>query len=220
MGTFHSLCKSKGIDLETFLSSLGADHEITNEDVTTIKKLRKALDKQFDCMDNRWNVLNSTDPDPFKDETEFKKCQKDYEEAKIIKDKIMEAAKHTLHKAPTTGEARASTQEAITTANIDELLKPKELLSSEMTLEEADQWFESHKAFISYNKKSMTKMDISVKRALLNKCLDTKLVSALRTHKDVTPTTEIVAPSTGCLAKLREIFLEKNPMWLRRHRYF
>ena len=90
-------------------------------------------------MDNRWNVLNSTDPDPFKDETEFKKCQKDYEEAKIIKDKIMEAARPTLDKAPTTGEASASTQEAITTAKIDELLKPKELLSSEMRLKEANQ---------------------------------------------------------------------------------
>ena len=139
MGTFHSLCKSNGIDIETFLSSLGANHEITNEDVTTIKKLRKALDKQFDLMDNRWNVLNSTDPDPIKDETEFKKCQKEYEKAKIIKDKMIEAAKRTLDKAPTTGEASASTQEAITTAKIDELLKPKELLSSEMRLKEANQ---------------------------------------------------------------------------------
>ena len=56
---------------------------------------------------------------------------------------MMEAAKHTLDKAPTTGENNAATQEAITAAKIDELLKPKELLSSEMTLEEADQWFES-----------------------------------------------------------------------------
>ena len=118
----------------------------------------------------------------------------------------MEAAKRTLDKALTTGEASASTQEAITTAKIDELLKPKELLSSEMTLEEADQWFESYKAFISYNKRSMTKMDISVKRALLNKCLDTKLVSALRTHKDITPTTEIDAQGVGRLSKLNEIF--------------
>ena len=127
METLHSLCKKKGIDLETFLSSLGADHEITNKDVTTIKELRKALKEQFDRMDNRWNVLNTTDPDPFKDETEFKKCQKDYEEADIIKDKMMEAAKRTLDQAPTTGEASTSTQEAITTAKIDELLKPKEL---------------------------------------------------------------------------------------------
>ena len=67
MGMFHTLCKKKGIDLETFLSSLGADHEITNKDVTTIKELRKTLKEQFDHMDNRWNVLNTTDPDPFKD---------------------------------------------------------------------------------------------------------------------------------------------------------
>ena len=61
MGTLHGLCKSKGIDQETFLSSLGANHEISNEDVTTIKKLRKALDEQFDRMDNKWNVLNCAD---------------------------------------------------------------------------------------------------------------------------------------------------------------
>ena len=65
---------------------------------------------------------------------------------------MMEAAKRTLDKAPTTGEASASTQEAITTAKINELLKPKELLGSEMTLVDADQWFESYKAFMSYNK--------------------------------------------------------------------
>ena len=64
-------------------------------------------------MVNRWNVLNSTDPDPFKDETEFKKCQKDYEEVEIIKDKMIEAAKCTIDRAPTTGEASASIQEAI-----------------------------------------------------------------------------------------------------------
>ena len=134
MGTLHGLCKSKGIDQETFLSSLGANHEISNEDVTTIKKLRKALDEQFDRMDNKWNVLNCADQDPFKDETEFMKCQKDYDDAKIIKDKMMEAAKRILDKAPTTGENNAATQEAITAAKIDELLKPKELLSSEITL--------------------------------------------------------------------------------------
>ena len=90
MGTFHSRCKKKGTELETFLGSLGADHEITNEDVINLMELRKALKEQFDRMDDRWNVLNSTDPDPFKDETEFKKCQKDYEEADIIKNKMME----------------------------------------------------------------------------------------------------------------------------------
>ena len=84
-------------------------------------------------MDNKWNVLNCADTDPFKDETEFRKCQKDHEEAETIKDMMMEAAKRTLDRAPTTGESNAATQEAISATKIDELLKPKELLSSEMT---------------------------------------------------------------------------------------
>ena len=87
-------------------------------------------------------------------------------------------------------------------------MKPKELLSSEMNLEEADQWFDSYQAFISFNKRNMAKLEISVRQQLLNKCLDPKMVSALRTHKDITPTTEIDAPN-GCLDKLRAIFLEK-----------
>ena len=77
-------------------------------------------------MDITWNKLNYTTPDAFKDATEFKKCQKNHEEAEIIKDKMMEAAKRILDRAPTTEEASASTQEAITTAKIDELLKSGE----------------------------------------------------------------------------------------------
>ena len=77
------------------------------------------MDEQFDRMDNRWNVLNSTNPDPFKDENAFNKYQKDHDEAEIIKDKMMEAAKRTLDRAPTTGEASTSIQDAITTAKID-----------------------------------------------------------------------------------------------------
>ena len=53
MGTFQSCCKKKGTDLETFLGSLGADHEISNKDVTTIKKLKKALEEKLDRMDDR-----------------------------------------------------------------------------------------------------------------------------------------------------------------------
>ena len=55
---------------------------------------------------------------------------------------------------------------------------------------------------------------------MLNGCLDTRMASALRTHKKITAETEINTPDNGCLDILREIFLEKNPLWLRRHWYF
>ena len=93
-------------------------------------------------------------------------------------DKYLKAAKNVLDRASDEGTA---TQEGTSnstggseTIKIDDLLKPKELLSSEMNLEEADQWFDSYRAFISYNKCNMDKLEISVRRQLLNKCLDLK----------------------------------------------
>ena len=56
-------------------------------------------------------------------------------------------------------------------------------------------------------------------RALLNKSIEAKLSSSLRADTTVQATTPIAEPG-GCLEKLRAIFLEKNPLWLRRHYYF
>ena len=102
---------------------------------------------------------------------------------------------------------------------IDELLKPKELLLLSMTFEEADEWFRNFQAFLKHNERALANQDISVIRALLNKSIEAKLSSILRAHLDVEATTSI-ADRNGCLDKLREMFLEKNPLWLRRHHYF
>ena len=53
----------------------------------------------------------------------------------------------------------------------------------------------------------------------MNKSIEAKLSSTLRAHPDVEATTP-KADRNGCLDKLREMFLEKNPLWLRRHYYF
>ena len=113
-------------------------------------------------------------PDPFKDQEEHNKCQGDYETATVTLEKYLKAAKAALDRARDEGTA---TQEGAPTGGggsgaikIDEILKPKELLSSEMNLEEADQWFDSYRAYITFNKRNMAKLEISVRRQLLNKC--------------------------------------------------
>ena len=53
----------------------------------------------------------------------------------------------------------------------------------------------------------------------MNKSIEAKLSSTLRADPGVEATTPI-ADRNGCLDKLRAIFLEKNPLWLRRHHYF
>ena len=53
----------------------------------------------------------------------------------------------------------------------------------------------------------------------MNKSIKAKLSSTLRAHPDVEATMPIV-DRNGCLDTLRAMFLEKNLLWLRRHRYF
>merc|ERR1739836_122055 len=66
---------------------------------------------------------------------------------------------------------------------------------------------------------NLSRQDIRVSRALLNKSIEAALASSLRANPDIQATTPI-AERNGCLDKLRDIFLEKNPLWLRRHYYF
>ena len=222
MGTLLGIMNSKAAVLDAFLGTLG-EKEIDTEDVAYIKELRDDIKAKFAKVESKWIALSEADTDPFKDEGEHDKCKGDYEKATLTLEKYLKAAKAALDRARNEGTA---TQEGAPTSGggsgaikIDEILKPEELLSSEMNLEEADQWFDSYRAYITFNKRNMAKLEISVRRQLLNKSLDPKMVSALRTHKDITPTTKIDAPN-GCLDKLRAIFLEKNPLWLRRHAYF
>ena len=62
-------------------------------------------------------------------------------------------------------------------------LKPKEPLSKEMNLEEANQWFKSYKAHLTYNSSTLAIQPISVQRAMLEVDLNPKMASALRSNR-------------------------------------
>lgn len=162
------------------------------------------------------------DEDNFKDANERDKCQTDYNEVKKIHGSILNSARHVLGlPRSTTPAATGITPQPVSGAvKIEETLKSRELLSADMNLEEANLWFDAYQAHIGFNKNNMSKLDIKVRRAMLNACLDPRIASALRTHQKIKAETEIDTPNTGCLDVLREIFLEKNPLWLRRHWYF
>ena len=169
MGTLLGIMKSKATALDAFLDSLKvSEKEIDTEDVAQIKELRDILKAKFAQVESKWEALSKADIDPFKDQEEHDKCQEDYENATFILEKYLKAAKNALDRARDQGTA---TQEGVPTGSgggsgaikIDEILKPKELLSSEMNLEEADQWFDSYRAYISFNKRNMTKLEISVR---------------------------------------------------------
>ena len=217
--TFLNVTNGKAKDLNDFLNTL-LDCEVLKENVDKIKKLQDAMEAQFGRLENKWNDL--ADEDPFKDDNKFDHCQGIYDKVKDTVSKHVQATEALLLRARDQGTVQggcAAEGSMVASMKVDDLLKPKELLSSDMTLEEADQWFETYRTFINHNEKCMSKMDASVKRAILNGCLDAKMTSALRTHSTITNTTKIDGHG-GCLETLQNIFLEKNPLWLRRNWYF
>ena len=218
MGSLKGFCTTKAKALDDFLDSV-KDRDITSSDVTIIKELRQALKEQFDRMHLKWEAFITADPDPFENDEVFTKCKKDYDESQVLVDKHMVVSKIALDRALSDGAPQAEGATGATNIKIDETLKPKELLATSMTLEEADEWFRGYKAFLKHNERALRKLDVQVNRALLNKSIEAKLSSALRALPGVLDTTSITDPD-GCLEKLRSIFLDKNLLLLRRHYYF
>ena len=165
-------------------------------------------------MHAKWETL----AEEIEDDGVYKKCETDYNESKVTVDRQIKAAEAVLKEALAADTTQPNTSGG-SSIKIDKMLKPKELLLCSMTLEEANQWFTNFRAFLKHNEKALSRQDISVSRALLNNSIEAGLSSALRADAKIQATTPI-AEKDGCLDMLRAIFLEENPLWVRRHHYF
>ena len=67
MGTLLGFCKSRAKDLDDFLGTL-TDCDLTADDIATFKKLRNALEEQFNRTHTKWEALATADLEPFADE--------------------------------------------------------------------------------------------------------------------------------------------------------
>ena len=220
MGTRLGKLKSAVTDLEEVLNKLKVKPSILEVEASHIQKLEQVVTKRFDSIDDKWEELE--DEGDFADEHERGKCQSDYNEAKTIHKSAMNASREILSqpRAPTSNVTQPTTTATPSgSSKIVDTLKPRCPLNEEMTLEEAQHWFKNYKAHLAYNKDALAKQEIQVQRAMLDVDLDPRMASALRSHEKITDETKIDAtdPDVGCLETLREIFLEKNPLWLRRH---
>ena len=222
MGTRLGKLRAAVADLEEVLNELKTKETITDAEASHIQRLEQSVTKRYESLDDKWDKLE--DQDTFKDSAERQKCESDYNEARKINKSIMNSSRHVLNlpRPGTNGTQLTNSVASGGPIKIEDTLKPKELLSEDMNLEEANLWFKAYRAHLSYNKVNMAKQDIQVRRAMLDLCLDSRMASALRAHEKVKDDTEIDAtdPNAGCLNILREIFLERNPVWLRRHWYF
>ena len=216
MARFKGHCADRATAIDRFLSTL-AERPPTPKEAIRLEELCTHAKDQFERMHAKWETVAEEIPDDATGQAIYKKCEDDYNESKEKINTRVEAAEAKLKEVP--DESKPPQNTTGSSLKIDDILKPKDLLMRSMTLEEADEWFESYRAFLAHNEKVLVKQDIKVNRALLNKSIEAALASALRAHPDVVAGTPITAQG-GCLDKLRDIFLEKNPLWLRRHYYF
>ena len=209
MGNFKRYCSDKATSLNEFITMV-KDRIPTPKEVSELEELYAELKDQFKRMHAKWKIFS----EEIEDDGVYKKYGTDYNEAKVIVDRQRKAAEAILKEAPSADTSQRNTTGG-SSVKIDDMLKPKELLLRSMTLEEADQC----RAFLKHNEKALSRQDISVIRALLNNSIEAGLSSALRADAKIQATTPI-AEKDGCLDTLRAKFLEKNPLWLRRHHYF
>ena len=187
MGNFKRFCTEKAEAIDELLAEL-KDRDITAKEALELEKLKDDLKAQFSRLHAKWEDLCTADE--FADDTVYAKCEKDYNDSKVLVDRHLGEARRVLNRAPAAGATPQQGAVGHVAPKIDEMLKPKEPLLLSMSLEEADEWFTGYKAFFKHNERALANQDVSVSRALLNKSIEAKLSSALRAAvQDTAPIT-------------------------------
>ena len=93
MGNFKRFCNDKATSLDEFLATV-KDRELVPHEVLRLKKLHDDLESQFGRMHTKWEDL--CEADEFADDDVYKKCEKDYDESKVLVDKCLKTAR-TVH---------------------------------------------------------------------------------------------------------------------------
>ena len=83
MGNYKRFCTDKAEAIDKFLAKL-KDRDITAEEALELKKLNEDLKAQFSRLHAKWEDLCAADE--FADDTVYNKCEKDYEESRVLVD--------------------------------------------------------------------------------------------------------------------------------------
>ena len=85
-----------------------------------------------------------------------------------------------------------------------------------MSLEAALHWFKTYKNHFDLNSAMLAQQSVGVRRGILENDIDPHMACALGAHSKVKDDSSM----QECLNILKEIFMEKNPVWVRRKMWF
>ena len=208
---YKNNCSSKIKKIEAFIAANTG--ELNAEKILVLKKLNSALEDQFTRMELDWDASMKE----ITDDTTLEELQKVVKESEAAVDKTLDDSRKFIDdkSVPNPGSGTSSTGHA----KIDDTLRPKDTLLRSFNLEEANLWFQKFTAYFTHNEKALRGQGLVVRRQLLDNCIEAGLASALRTDDKIKDETPVIGDENSCLSRLKEIFLERNPLFLRRYRF-
>ena len=212
MTTYKAYCEKKAKNIDDFLAE---NADPGPKDILELERLNSELIGQFNRMEAAWDSMMHEIDDPT-----HTGLEKMFNNVDTYVSKTLKASEKIIsEKSATTGPAAGAASTTMTgNVKIDDTLKPRQELLRSFTLEEANIWFDGFIAYFNHNEKVLARLTPLVHRQLLNNSLGAGLAAALQTDDTVKVDTPILGKD-GCLSKLKAIFLEKNPLFLRRHRF-
>ena len=104
MGNFKRYCTDKATSLNEFITTV-KDCIPTPKEVSELEELYAELKDQFKRMHAKWKIFS----EEIEDDGVYKKYGTDYNEAKVIVDRQIKAAKAILKEAPSTDTTQPNT---------------------------------------------------------------------------------------------------------------
>ena len=219
----HVTRRSRAID--KFMEDRRDHTAVTDNDIDNLKELVVEFKSKFKNMEDKWEAFEFTDAL----EGEHERCESVFNKAEEMYNKILANTGRFMEwfipPLPVQSQPIQSTPlqaNAPTYAGppkTNDMLKTKKPLEEKTSLEAALYWFRAYKNHLDLNKGMLAQQTHSVRRGLLEIYIDSHIANNLRAHQDAQDDTPIDGEN-GCLDNLKNIFMEKNPTWVRRKTWF
>merc|ERR1712020_37736 len=174
---------------------------------------------KFERMDANYDIQSVSDELTEDMETAHKKV---YDEAKARYKKAMLAAVAVLDARAVPAAPTVHVQPARPPARIVEDLRPKEKLTSTMSLEAMRAWAEQYRNFMAQNEKAFEEQGLKTARAYLTGSIDMRLATRLKTMRGEDGNLKVSDETSveDVLKVLEGIYIEAKPLWVQRTNYF
>ena len=180
MQTYARLLDGALETIDDLLTQVPAEGAAPKTVLDDLEKAKAKAEARFDSMDESYAIQSSSGELAEDIEKAYTKV---YNEAKARYVKVMADVDPVLDARTVPAAPTVQVQPARPPARIVEDLRPKEKLTSTMSLEAMRAWAEQYRNFMAQNEKAFEEQGLKTARAYLTGSIDAKLTTRLKTMR-------------------------------------